>query len=254
MRASEVSRSVSMPDFRQIALCEAKGIEVPKNARILDYGCGAGRRVYQLLDAGYKAAIGYDVFDYLKLRDPSDRQRFHIDPSGQIPLPDASVDFVFSDQVFEHVSDQPRAWREIYRVLKPGGVSVHVIPAKWQLIEPHNKVPLGGLRLFKRRAWYGFWALVGVRNEYQDGLSIAEVARRNYAYAHSSLWYWSSRQYRRLFRKMPWAWSWEELAYMQASHKPRIQQLARVSRSLPGILPAIRTFWVRVLMTRKPAE
>src|SRR5436305_12638192 len=95
-------------DIRQIAVCEAKGIKVKKSACILDYGCGAGGRVYQLLDAGYTAAIGYDVIDYLKLRAPQDRKRFHIDPSGKIPLPDASVDFVFSDQVFEHVLNQPQ--------------------------------------------------------------------------------------------------------------------------------------------------
>ena len=239
-------------DIRQIAVCEAKGIPVKKTARILDFGCGAGGRVYQLLDAGYNAAIGCDVIDYLKLRTPSDRERFFIDPSGKIPLPDASVDFVFSDQVFEHVLDQPRAWREIYRVLKPGGVSVHVIPSKWQLIEPHIKVPLGGLNPFKRRGWYAIWAYAGIRNEYQQGLPAAEVTRLNFEFAHKGLCYWSSRQYRQLFNEIQWAnWSWEDLIYMQQSYKPRILQLARVSERLPIILTLIRTFWHRVLLTRK---
>jgi SAM-dependent methyltransferase len=133
-------------DIRQIALCEAKGIPVPKEARILDHGCGAGRRVYELLDAGYPNAEGYDVVDCLALRDPADRVRFRIEPNNHVPVPDATFDFVFSDQVFEHVLDQPAAFREIVRILKPGGVSVHVIPAKWALIEGHIKVPLGGGR------------------------------------------------------------------------------------------------------------
>jgi SAM-dependent methyltransferase len=239
-------------DIRQIAVCEAKGIKVKKSACILDYGCGAGGRVYQLLDAGYSSAIGCDVIDYLKLRSPEDRKRFHIDPSGKIPLPDASVDFVFSDQVFEHVLNQPQAFREIYRVLKPGGVSVHVIPSKWQLIEPHIKVPLGGLNPFKRRGWYTIWAYAGIRNEYQKGLPAQEVVRRNYDYAHKGLCYWSSRQYRQLFKEIGWSeWSWEDLTYMQESFKPRILQLARVSERLPIILILIRTFWHRVLLTRK---
>jgi SAM-dependent methyltransferase len=162
------------------------------------------------------------------------------------------VDFVFSDQVFEHVLDQPRAWREIYRILKPGGVSVHVIPAKWQLIEPHILVPLGGLSPFKRRAWYGIWAFLGIRNKFQRGLPVREVVNRNYKYAHNGLCYWSTRQYQRFFREIPWQWSWEELAYMQASYKPHVLKLARLSESLPLVLSAIRTFWHRVLMTRKP--
>ena len=82
-------------DIRQIALCEAKGIPVRKNAWILDYGCGAGRRVYELLDAGYLNASGYDVLDYLELRNPADRKRFYIAPAGRIPLPDG-VSTLFS--------------------------------------------------------------------------------------------------------------------------------------------------------------
>ncbi len=141
-------------DIRQIAVCEAKGISVQKDWRILDFGCGPGRRVYELLDAGYQYAYGVDVVDYLELRHPEDRHRFHIAPDGHMPLPDASFDLVISDQCFEHVINQPLAWEEIVRILKPGGVSVHVIPAKWQIIEPHIKVPLGGLQIFKRYPYY----------------------------------------------------------------------------------------------------
>jgi SAM-dependent methyltransferase len=240
-------------DIRPIAVCEAKGIPVHKNATILDYGCGAGRRVYELLDAGYANACGFDVLDYLELRDPSDRRRFYVAPDGRIPLADASVDFIFSDQVFEHVLDQPLAWREIVRVLKPGAASVHVIPAKWQLIEPHIKVPLGGFSVFKRYSYYFLWAIVGIRNKFQHGLSPREVARRNYDYSLSMLNYWSSRQYERLFGTLPIRWSWEEVAYMKASYKPRMHKFARAARWLPLINSLIRTFHTRVLFFIKPA-
>jgi len=238
-------------DIRQIALCEAKGISVPKEARILDYGCGAGRRVYELLDAGYPNAEGYDIADYLVLRDPADRVRFHIAPDSHVPVPDATFDFVLSDQVFEHVLDQPAAFREIVRILKPGGVSVHVIPAKWALIEGHIKIPLGGLQPFKRTSWYLLWATLGIRNEFQHGMSAREVTRRNYKYAHTQLNYWSCRQYRRLFATLPISWSWEELAYMQASYKPHILQLARVAQRVPLLISLIRTFATRVMMFHK---
>jgi SAM-dependent methyltransferase len=238
-------------DIRQIALCEAKGIPVHKDAKILDFGCGAGHRVYDLLDAGYTRAAGYDVLDYLELRDPADRHRFCITADGHIPVPDASFDFVYSDEVFEHVLNQPLAWQEIVRVLKPGGVGVHVIPAKWSPLEPHIKVPLGGLRLFKRYPYYLLWAILGIRNEFQHGLSAGEVARRNYRYAHAELNYWSCRQYRRLLRTLPITWSWEEIAYMEASYKPRIRQLAHVARQVPLVTSLIRTVWTRVLFTVK---
>jgi SAM-dependent methyltransferase len=41
-------------------------------------------------------------------------------------FPDASYDFVMSDQVLEHVEGNPQqAIDECYRVLKPGGIAVH---------------------------------------------------------------------------------------------------------------------------------
>lgn len=41
-------------------------------------------------------------------------------------FPDASFDYVLSDQVFEHIEGDPfTAAKECHRVLKPGGVAVH---------------------------------------------------------------------------------------------------------------------------------
>ena len=246
MRASEMSSSVSMPDIRQIALCEAKGIQVPKNAKILHYGCGAGRRVYQLLDAGYKAAIGYDVLRLSQasgsFRPAAVSQQLH--PSGLIPLPDASVDFVFSDQVFEHVSDQPRAWRGIYRVLKPGGVSVQCNSGQVAAYRTPYQGTLWGLTSSSQATrLYCFLGVVGVRNPSQHGLPV----QRSLAATTTTLIRASGTGALAGPGGCPQdevGLSGEELAYMQASRKPRIQQLARVSRSLPAILPAIRTFWV----------
>ena len=41
---------------------------------------------------------------------------------------DASFDLAISQDVMEHVPDMERAWREIYRVLRPGGRHVFTIP------------------------------------------------------------------------------------------------------------------------------
>jgi hypothetical protein len=77
------------------------------------------------------------------------------------------------------------------------------------------------------------------------------VARRNTEYAHTHLRYLSCRQYRRMFRGLPFQWTWEEVAYMQLSYEPRQQQLACAARRLPQLILAIRAFWVRVLFLRK---
>ena len=43
-----------------------------------------------------------------------------------LDFPDASFDYILSDQVFEHIEGDPfQAARECHRTLKPGGVAVH---------------------------------------------------------------------------------------------------------------------------------
>ena len=110
---------------------------------------------------------------------------------------------VISDQVFEHVLDHENAFREIHRVLKQGGVSIHVIPAKWQIIEQHIYVPFGGL--IKASCYYYFWALMGIRTKWQKGLSAQETAKRNTKYAKESLNYLSCRQYEQMMSKIHFA-------------------------------------------------
>lgn len=44
-----------------------------------------------------------------------------------LALPPESIDFVYSNDVLEHVADVPAAFASIARVLKPGGVSVHSV-------------------------------------------------------------------------------------------------------------------------------
>jgi SAM-dependent methyltransferase len=242
-------------DVRQIEICKAKGIDINGDSFILDFGCGDGHRVYQLRDAGFKNSYGFNKGNYLgienpvNLRDDRDIQFFRFSDDGSIPFPDKYFDLIISDQVFEHVLEQEKAFREIHRVLKDGGVSVHVIPAKWQFIEQHMLVPFGGL--IKSRSYYYFWAVIGIRTKWQRGLSAKETARRNSTYAQESLNYLSCREYQRMMPQIPFRCSWEDLAYIKTSYKPNIQKLARIAEKVPLILILIRLFVQRVLFLKK---
>jgi len=53
--------------------------------------------------------------------EPLSNVEFLLAPIDRIPLPDASVDCVISNCVLNLVPDKPAAFREIARILKPGG-------------------------------------------------------------------------------------------------------------------------------------
>lgn len=93
--------------------------------RILDLGAGTGRQAALLAGMGYQVtAVDLPSSAYAT-------QRVHpvLDYDGRVlPLPDASIDVVFSSNVLEHVADVEELLRETARVMAPGGRAIHILP------------------------------------------------------------------------------------------------------------------------------
>lgn len=68
-----------------------------------------------------------------------------------IPLPDASVDVVFSQAVLEHVRQPAQVCREFARVLRPGGWTSHVIDLR-------DHFDASGLQMLRYPRW--LWELM----------------------------------------------------------------------------------------------
>src|SRR5262245_9929173 len=118
------------------ALLREFGFELTPACRVLDFGCGDGALVREYRDARFEA---FRVDIVLRQSDP-----FLVAiaaDSYRIPFDDRTFDFVFSNYVVEHVRDLAASAAEIFRVLKPGGVSLHFFPPKATPIEPHVFVP-----------------------------------------------------------------------------------------------------------------
>ncbi len=104
---------------------EQKITEISKRGNILDVGGGPGFQK------------NLKKFKHLFLG--SNYRSFDIEGTGaqivgdihNIPIPNNSEDAVICNAVLEHVFDPIRAVREIYRILKPGGVLLIQIPSTY---------------------------------------------------------------------------------------------------------------------------
>ena len=239
---------------RITAILEKLGIALSKDAHMLDFGCGAGRTVYSFRDQGYMNVVGYDIQNYLELRHPEDRSLFHIAEPGvmRLPFKDESFDLVISDQVLEHVMDQVGLLRELHRIMRPDGCAIHVFPARYSLIEPHIYVPLGGV--LGHRWWYYLWALMGVRNEFQGGLTPQQVAERNALFLVEKVNYVPNSCYEAVWTKLGYEWKWLDQETLDTSERSLAPVLGKLNRVMPVIGWLYRTFRSRSVLLRKVSK
>tara|TARA_B100000900_G_C20590122_1_gene721253 strand:+ start:1776 stop:2531 length:756 start_codon:yes stop_codon:yes gene_type:complete len=112
-----------------------------KNAKILDFGCGVGEVVESGLDMSLDI-YGADTFEgyYENWKDnlPSNiKDRISQIQNNKMEYDDNTFDFVISNQVFEHIRYPLDSYKEIARVLKPGGIFYAIFPNKSCWYEGH---------------------------------------------------------------------------------------------------------------------
>jgi SAM-dependent methyltransferase len=235
-----------VPIFEAIA--SAAGLPLTREMRILDFGAGAGRHVGEFRDAGYEA-WGVDQ-QFVSHSEGSVEQEFlrkTQPPDYRLPFDDGEFDFVYSTSVMEHVTKPGLALQEIARVLRPGGLSAHVFPARWRPIEPHIYVPLGGR---VQNYWaLRLWAGLGIRNGFQDGMSPSQVALHNAQSCKTELSYPTAHEWELLARPLFERVGWDESTFIHAS-----QPVSKVSRlfapllGVPGTERLYRAIHTRVLV------
>lgn len=97
--------------------------------RVLDYGCGLGFSYQSRLVRSVGEYYGADVSDLARQDCAQKKLSFlEINPTSKIDAQDAYFDAVVCSEVFEHLYDPLAAAKEIYRVLRPGGVIVATVP------------------------------------------------------------------------------------------------------------------------------
>jgi SAM-dependent methyltransferase len=109
--------------------------EARPGERVLDLGCGAGRFVAALREAGAEP-IGVELaeaaLERARANAPGADLRL-VEDDGSLPLEHASVDLVWCSEVLEHVPDTAHLLLEVRRVLRPGGRLVVTVPGHGRL-------------------------------------------------------------------------------------------------------------------------
>lgn len=100
--------------------------EIAKRDRVLDVGGGSrfqkGMKQYEALFAKTR----YETMDVSADYSPDIVGDIHA-----IPLEEASVDAIICRSVLEHVQDPALAMKELYRILKPGGILFLQVPSTY---------------------------------------------------------------------------------------------------------------------------
>ena len=124
-------------EFFEAVLQKRRGYELPwltdvvpfasfRDRAVLEVGCGAGYDAYEIMRNG-GCYTGIDITP-----ENPERTRAHLAFYGYtpttlqadaeaLPFGDSAFDVVFSNGVLHHTPDMPAAFREIARVLRPGG-------------------------------------------------------------------------------------------------------------------------------------
>jgi SAM-dependent methyltransferase len=95
---------------------------------LLDAGCGRTAPVLATYRGRARRLIGVDLVEF----DPTVQGiELRNDDLGKIGLPDGCVDLVMSRAVMEHVAEPLAVYRELHRVLRPGGHFLFLTANLW---------------------------------------------------------------------------------------------------------------------------
>ena len=133
-----------------LAALIARAVKPPKDARILEIGCGTGHNLSMLGQFGHVDAIELDE----AARDVASARLGRPVLGARLPgldgVPEASYDMVALLDVLEHVEEDRESLRSIARRLKPGGAILITVPAFQWMWSAHDVVNHHQRRYYKR--------------------------------------------------------------------------------------------------------
>ncbi|MGL5857447.1 MAG: class I SAM-dependent methyltransferase [Angustibacter sp.] len=156
-REAQLAYSELMPAMRDEAVRRRKAAKILAVLRhvsgrrdlsglvAMDVGCSQGFIADELATANAVATYGVDI-DVPGLAAAharfGDRVRFCCAAGEALPFPDASVDVVVFNHIYEHVVDPDAVLADVRRVLRPHGLLYLGLGNRLGVMEPHYRLPL----------------------------------------------------------------------------------------------------------------
>ena len=214
------------------------GVEDLTGLRALDVGCSAGFIADELALAG-AATHGVDIDEpgLAKARQRfGDRVDFQVARGEDLPFADDSMDVVVLNHIYEHVVNPEAVVADIHRVLRPGGVLYLGVGHKWQVLEPHHRLPL--LSWLPQRLADRYLLLAGKGDHYYEHYYTPAGLRR--LFAAYDVW-----DYTLPVLADPVAFAGDDIVPAWVSRLPE--------RALAALLPAVPTYvWLAFKGTGAP--
>jgi len=111
-------------------------VEMPSGSRILDAGCGTGHQVADLISGGFDA-VGLEPSVEMRQRARALNSGIEIVDGTitDLPFEDASMDGIIALEVLRYLprGDVLRAYQEMHRVLRPGGMLFITMVNRWAI-------------------------------------------------------------------------------------------------------------------------
>ena len=117
-----------------------KGIDITDKS-VLDIGCGCGGAAFHLIKKhGAKSVQGIDpeplviktAQQLAKKNNLDEETTFKCVEPGPLQYNEETFDVIFSKEVFLHIPDKETLLKDVYRILKPGGL---IIVSDWMRID-----------------------------------------------------------------------------------------------------------------------
>jgi SAM-dependent methyltransferase len=138
--------------LRAVLLDVVGGLRLGTGARVLDAGCGTGANVAALASATSARVFGFDIAPEAARHWTVRRGAMCLASVNEVAFASGAFDAALAVDVLESDAVRPvAAYRELLRVLRPGGHLIVIVPAyRWMLSPEHHRAVHASRRYTRR--------------------------------------------------------------------------------------------------------